>query len=349
MWRKNRNPNPGLPGKGVDINRNYDFLWSSGIGTSASSTSDTYKGSAAFSEPETRNVRWLLDAYPNIRLALDVHSFSELVLFPWGDDNNQTADPGMNFQNPAFNGLRGVLGDSLYQEFIPGNDASWYTTHSVRIRDAIAEVRGRVYTAEQSIGLYPTSGTSDDYVFTRHFVDATKRRVRGLTIETGTEFQPAFPEAERVMEEASVGVLEACVINLCHNADESLRVSMLRAFRHPDLLSTATGRRCLELFQVHVTEVLDQLAEDDTLGEAITEVVRRIGDIIHTRNSPSPRTFDDDLVRKTDALLLRFAERGSAGLKQGIEEVRRGLGYFQGQSTLKGLDAADQALLNPPS
>src|SRR6476659_669164 len=35
MWRKNRNPNSGLPCKGVDINRNYEFLWPSGIGTSA--------------------------------------------------------------------------------------------------------------------------------------------------------------------------------------------------------------------------------------------------------------------------------------------------------------------------
>src|SRR5262245_56076663 len=200
MWRKNRNPNPGLPGKGVDLNRNYDFLWASGIGTSADSTDFTYKGSTAFSEPETRNVRYLLDTYPNVRLMLDVHSYSELVLYPWGDDNNQTSDAGMNFQNPAYAGLRGVLGDSLYQEYIPADDATWYAPSTARIRDATAAVRGRVYTAEQSPDLYPTTGTSDDYVFSRHFVDATKQRVRGITIETGQEFQPAFPEASHVMD-----------------------------------------------------------------------------------------------------------------------------------------------------
>src|SRR5262249_28007633 len=138
MWRKNRNPNPGLPGKGVDINRNYDFLWSSGIGTSPDSTSDIYKGSASFSEPEPPKVDHLLDNLPNVRMMVDVHSFSELVLYPWGDDNNQTADPGMNFQNPTYNGLRGVLGDSLYREYIPANDATWYGTNSARMRDAIA-------------------------------------------------------------------------------------------------------------------------------------------------------------------------------------------------------------------
>ncbi len=214
MWRKNRNPNPGLPGKGVDLNRNYDFLWSSGIGTSANSTTDTYKGSGAFSEPEIRNVRFLLDAFPNVSMMLDVHSYSELVLYPWGDDNNQTTSPSMNFRNPAFNGLRGVLGDSHYQEFIHSEEAAWYAVNGDRIRDAIAAVRGRIYTAEQSVGLYPTSGTSDDYVFTRHLVDSNHRRVRAFTIETGTEFQPPFPEAESVMAEASAAVVEACLINL---------------------------------------------------------------------------------------------------------------------------------------
>lgn len=227
MWRKNRNPNLGLPGKGVDLNRNYDFLWSSGIGTSSASTSDIYKGSGPFSEPEVRNVRFLLDSLPNVRMAVDVHSYSELVLYPWGDDNNQSTEPAMNFQNLVFNGLRGVLGDSLYQEYMSANDNTWYVENSARIRDAIAAVRGRVYTAEQSIGLYPTTGTSDDYVFTRHFVDVAKRRVRGFTIETGTEFQPAFPEAERVMEEASAGVLEACVINCTDNADDPARAAAM--------------------------------------------------------------------------------------------------------------------------
>src|SRR5262249_40673869 len=155
--------------------RNYDFLWASGIGTSSDSTSDVYKGSGAFSEPETRNVRSLMDNHPNIRMMVDVHSFSELVLYPWGDDNNQTTDPGMNCQHTAYNGLRGVLGDSAYREYIPPNDQTWYATYSSRIRDAIAAVRGRVYTAEQSPDLYPTTGTSDDYVFARHFVDASKR------------------------------------------------------------------------------------------------------------------------------------------------------------------------------
>jgi len=105
FWRKNRDPNPGLPCKGVDINRNYDFLWSSVIGqTSSNSCSETFHGTSAFSEPETRNVRSLLDNFPNIECMIDIHSYSQLVLFPWGDDDSQAADPSMNFRNPAYDG-----------------------------------------------------------------------------------------------------------------------------------------------------------------------------------------------------------------------------------------------------
>ncbi len=169
MWRKNRNPNPGMPCMGVDLNRNFDFLWSSGIGTSPNSCSDIFKGHGAFSEPETRNVRYLLDTYPNIGYFADVHSYSELLLYPWGDDDNQTIDPTMNFQNPAYDGQRGTPGDSLYREYIPQSDLDWYVSTGNRVRDAIAAVRGRTYTVQQGVGLYPTTGTSEDYVYTRHW------------------------------------------------------------------------------------------------------------------------------------------------------------------------------------
>jgi len=74
-WRKNRNPgfvpNGDDPNHhtGVDINRNFNFLWNSGIGTinetEGNNMSETYKGRAAFSEPETKNVNYLLDTFGN--------------------------------------------------------------------------------------------------------------------------------------------------------------------------------------------------------------------------------------------------------------------------------------------
>jgi carboxypeptidase T len=111
-WRKNQNPatvpngdNSRYHRIGVDINRNFDFLWSSGIGTvnpDGTNSSETYRGIAAFSEPETKNVKYMFDTYSNIKYYVDVHSFGEMILYSWGDDDNQSLDHDMNFRNSRY-------------------------------------------------------------------------------------------------------------------------------------------------------------------------------------------------------------------------------------------------------
>ncbi|MEL6548584.1 MAG: M14 family zinc carboxypeptidase, partial [Myxococcota bacterium] len=53
LWRKNRGPEPG--GRGVDLNRNYPALYGQ-CGSSTNRRSQTYRGPAAASEPETRTM-----------------------------------------------------------------------------------------------------------------------------------------------------------------------------------------------------------------------------------------------------------------------------------------------------
>jgi murein tripeptide amidase MpaA len=211
MWRKNRNPNSGLSCKGVDLNRNYEFLWKSGIGTSASSCTDIFKGSAAFSEPETRNVKYMIDWFKNINFMIDVHSYSELVLYPWGDDDYQTEDPNMNFKNTQYDGQRGTPGDSIYKEYIPKVDLDWFKDTGMKIKDAISSVRGSSYSVGPGIGLYPTSGTSHDFAFALHFVNTGNRKIMAYTVETAKEFQPTYSEALNVISEVSAGLLEFCI------------------------------------------------------------------------------------------------------------------------------------------
>ncbi|MGY1694609.1 M14 family zinc carboxypeptidase [Geodermatophilus sp. SYSU D00814] len=145
MWRKNRRPaSPGHPrcpggggrGPGVDLNRNHDFLWDhttafspqAPVATSADPCDEVYRGPAVASEPETANVTWLLDRYPSVTHFVDVHSFGELILYNWGDDDDQTTDPSMNFANPAWDGKRGIPdatpGGDLhqYREYLPAAD-----------------------------------------------------------------------------------------------------------------------------------------------------------------------------------------------------------------------------------
>ena len=211
-WRKNRNPNNGIPGAtpGVDLNRNFDFLWSSGIGTSSSTSSAIYKGRNAFSEPESRNVRHLFDTYTNIRYFVDIHSYGELMLYSWGDDNNQTTDPNQNFRNPAYNGQRGTPGDSIYREFISSLDQNTAVMLARQMNDALVAVRGNSYTVQQAVGLYPTSATSDDYAFSRHLIDTLKNKVYSYTIEFGNEFVPPFSEMQNIINDVGAAMTELC-------------------------------------------------------------------------------------------------------------------------------------------
>lgn len=83
MWRKNtRN------GYGVDLNRNYPFSWGACNGSSRSTYSDTYRGPEAGSEPETQA---LMNLVKEIRPVFDIsyHSYSELVLYPYGCNPNK--------------------------------------------------------------------------------------------------------------------------------------------------------------------------------------------------------------------------------------------------------------------
>jgi carboxypeptidase T len=352
-WRKNRNPNPGKPCKGVDLNRNYDFLWSSGIGTSADSCSDVFKGSGAFSEPETRNVRYMLDHFTNICCFMDIHSYSQLVLYPWGDDDNQTTDASMNFQNPVWNGLRGQPGNP-YKEYIPSADLNRYVQVGTRIRDAIAAVRGRVFTLQQSIGLYPTTGTSEDYAYARHFVDAGKRKVEGYTVETALEFQPPYAEALNVMAETSAGMIEFCITCLCliqftasASAAMTDELDGIRGFRDEVLMKSTAGRRYAELLETDTAEVVELMGRDPKLGPRLMEMLQSVNEVTRSHRDKKPKTFDAKLVTAADKLLQGLAAKGSARFKQHVEEVRRDLTHFRGRTAAKGLELASRNRKDP--
>lgn len=218
-WRKNRRPAPaGATGPsciGVDLNRNFDFLWDhtakfapdADVHTSASPcNAQVYRGPTAASEPETRNVVWALDTYPRIQWMTDVHSAVPVILHNWGSDQNQSTAPADNFRNPQLDTVRGRPDDGI-GEFIPEHDLKIAVELAERMNDAVRAVRGVDYGVQPAYGLYPTSGTSDDYAYSRHLTDPTATKVFGYTIECGDSFQPAFSEAEQVIQEVSTALL----------------------------------------------------------------------------------------------------------------------------------------------
>lgn len=151
-WRKNRRLN--FDGTyGVDLNRNYAGsmngdpagAWG-GVGASHDPSSDIYCGLAPFSEPETQAIRDLVLQH-DFEIALDYHTYGELTIWPWGYTTNITSD----------------------------ND------HLVRIGHELAALNG--YTAEQSVGMYPTTGDSLDWLY-------GGAGIFPFLFEIGTEFHP---------------------------------------------------------------------------------------------------------------------------------------------------------------
>ena len=236
LWRKNRRPHPnGGDCIGVDLNRNFDFLWNhttkfapdSGVSASANPCDrNVYRGPSAHSEPESRNVVAILDTHKQIRWLMDVHSAVPVILHNWGSDENQSSQPAQTFLNPAFDGLRGRAGDAAYGEYITQDDLHLVETLSRRMNDAIKAVRGDDYGFEQAFGLYPTSGASDDYASSRHFADASKSRAYGFCVECGHSFQPTWSEAEHVIREVSAGLIAFCLEASSSGAEGSVSGSV---------------------------------------------------------------------------------------------------------------------------
>ncbi len=91
MWRKNRRNN-GDGSYGVDLNRNYGYEWGyNNSGSSSSGSSEIYRGSGPFSEPEAQNMRDFALAHEFI-VTLYFHSYSNAILWPWGYDSYYTPD-----------------------------------------------------------------------------------------------------------------------------------------------------------------------------------------------------------------------------------------------------------------
>jgi len=356
-WRKNRSNHPGLACRGVDLNRNCDFLWSSGIGTSSNACTDIFKGPGAFSEPETRNVRWMIDNFPNLACMIDVHSYSELVLYPWGDDENQTTDPNQNFQNPAFDGQRGIVG-SGYKEYIPAGDQHDYVVMAERIRDGIAAVRGRVYTAQQSIALYPTTATTHDYAYARHFVDTGRRRILGFTLETAREFQPGDVEKNNVIREVSAGLMDCLLETLCPAdavqavVDALLPLRAMRKFRDRYMLKTAAGTSYYKMFRAHSLELVGLAINNKAARDAGADLLGIAGRFFTSKDEVLPRKFAMEDVADIEKALAIVRKHVSQRLKASIDATVADVKRLQGRplsDAFKTLDALKANKKTKPS
>jgi hypothetical protein len=142
-WRKNRQPNAGSSYVGTDLNRNWGYRWGCCGGSSGSTSSETYRGPSAFSAPETAVVRdfvnsRLVNGKQQITVAIDFHTYSELILWPYG---YTTTDVPADMTPDDRNAL-------------------------ATMGQAMAATNG--YTPEQASDLYITDGTINDWLYGVH-------------------------------------------------------------------------------------------------------------------------------------------------------------------------------------
>jgi carboxypeptidase T len=99
-WRKNRQPNSGSSNVGTDLNRNWSYQWGCCGGSSGTTSSETYRGPSAFSAPETQRLRNFVNSrviggVQQIKANIDWHTYSQLVLWPYGYTTTNTT-PNLN-------------------------------------------------------------------------------------------------------------------------------------------------------------------------------------------------------------------------------------------------------------
>jgi murein tripeptide amidase MpaA len=158
MQRKNRrNVGSDITGqKGVDLNRNYGVDWNdcSGASTSCGSSNtsnETYWGSAAFSEPETRAIRDLCYAR-NFVAAFDQHCSGPYYSLPFGRRSYHTM-PGTdrNFYTfvPAlmgkYNGHRAGDSYATVQYEVAGGAKDWWLLGDIETFPGEANKKGKIY------------------------------------------------------------------------------------------------------------------------------------------------------------------------------------------------------------
>ncbi|XP_011355539.1 carboxypeptidase A1 [Pteropus vampyrus] len=91
LWRKTRSITAGSACVGVDANRNWDAGFGL-AGASSNPCSETYHGKSANSEVEVKSIVDFVQGHGNIKAFISIHSYSQLLLYPYGYTEDPASD-----------------------------------------------------------------------------------------------------------------------------------------------------------------------------------------------------------------------------------------------------------------
>jgi hypothetical protein len=223
---------------------------------------------------------------------------------------------------------------------MPAGDLSAYVAASERVRDGIAAVRGRVYTAQQSIFLYPTSATTHDYAYARYFIDTGRRRILGFTVETAREFQPADAEKDNVISEVSAGMVEFLLETLCPAEvvqallDAIFPLQAMRMFRDRQMLTTPAGQRYHAMFRAHALRLVDLAQTSKAAREAGGTILRIAAKFLTEKGSVSSKRITREDVEQVERALRSLRKEADRPLRADIDTALADLRKVEGKSLM---------------
>jgi hypothetical protein len=163
----------GFDAYGVDPNRNYAYTWGRPGSSSSDIHSQAHRGDAPFSEPESRNIAWLMTTR-HITGALTHHTYANEIIWPWANEMGDVPD-GDLFQ---------ALGSAMAS--YNGYRARKYTTSEGTTPDAF-------YGAVSSICFLFEHGTSEFHPAYLSYIPVTYSKNRDAFI-LATEELAMLPE-----------------------------------------------------------------------------------------------------------------------------------------------------------
>ena len=161
LWRKNLRDNDGdgviTDADGVDPNRNYETKWGyDNEGSSPNFTSETYRGVAPASEPETQALDGLLDRV-GFEFHINYHSAAELLLYGTGW---QVATPTPD--DVMYEAMAGDDENPAIPTYDPDISAELYTTNGETTEHAHSEYDTLAFTPEMATCETAAESVPDD-------------------------------------------------------------------------------------------------------------------------------------------------------------------------------------------
>ncbi|AGL17003.1 M14 family zinc carboxypeptidase [Actinoplanes sp. N902-109] len=184
---------------GVDVNRNYTVgsFFDGYVGGNGNCLSGTYAGTGELSEAESSNVIALAKDHPNIKFAMNVHSYGGYFMWPPG---SYRAEGRVTLPRPSI------------------DEQKFYLDSARRIVGAIASERGTVtwpsYTGPVADVLYSAAGNSADELYYELGIDAWDFEIGNDRWNDATQqweavgFQPPWDEAHAESQEYASGLVE---------------------------------------------------------------------------------------------------------------------------------------------